>query len=149
MIPPADNSTSLRLSSASDATTTRATFDILSTCLSTLLICVWSTVHIDIPPRKQGALQSLFQRLRWMVIGVFVPEWLLYIAVSQFIVAVNWLKIAYSELEDLSPPPDSRYYRRLHLVRSKGKGDDNEVLFLRSTIPATASFAFLFFSPPV
>ncbi|EKM55007.1 uncharacterized protein PHACADRAFT_119896 [Phanerochaete carnosa HHB-10118-sp] len=61
--------------------TFRGTWGIISTCLSTLVICVWSAIHVDIPPRHQK--RSFVVKVRWLIIGLFAPDVLLYTALCQ------------------------------------------------------------------
>ncbi|RSL75214.1 hypothetical protein CEP51_011075 [Fusarium floridanum] len=83
--------------------TQRGTFSILSTCLITLSLCVWTAVHLNIPPREERSqdeprddssekwsLKSLrwtAQTLRkagWMILGILAPELVLFTALQQF-----------------------------------------------------------------
>ncbi|KAH8665632.1 hypothetical protein BGZ61DRAFT_366339 [Ilyonectria robusta] len=63
---------------------TRGTLDILWTCLSVLLICTWSILHLNVPMQStpngkaQKYLRSahrLFWKLMWMMANVIAPEW--------------------------------------------------------------------------
>ena len=100
---------------------TRGTWDIISICLSTLLICVWKAVHIDIP-LHQG--QSNFvNKLGWLVAGILAPDMLLYIACCQ---AYGAYIVHVSAKEYLDCPPEppgwSSYPSRfLNYVRSRLK----------------------------
>ncbi len=60
--------------------TFRGTFNIISTCLTTLTFCVWSSVHIDVPDNKRNAL---VQKLLWVLVGLLAPEILLITAYRQ------------------------------------------------------------------
>jgi hypothetical protein len=61
----------------------RGTFGILSLCFSTLVICVWSTLHFNIPPRRHSATHRFLLQVFWMLIALLAPEFLLYIAITQ------------------------------------------------------------------
>lgn len=61
--------------------TFRGTWDIIITCVSTLIFCVWSAVHIDIP--KNPKTRTLWPNLGWLLVGLLAPELLLYIAYKQ------------------------------------------------------------------
>ncbi|KUJ13833.1 uncharacterized protein LY89DRAFT_148187 [Mollisia scopiformis] len=62
----------------------RGTLDILWTCASTLFICLWVQLHLNVPgPHERFFTQSL-RRLRWLVMGALVPEVLLLSAGGQW-----------------------------------------------------------------
>ncbi|RSM05123.1 hypothetical protein CDV31_009757 [Fusarium ambrosium] len=83
--------------------TQRGTFSILSTCLITLSLCVWTAVHLNIPSREERSqdeprgdssekwsLKSLrwtaqtFRKAGWMILGILAPELVLFTALQQF-----------------------------------------------------------------
>ncbi|KAK3345005.1 hypothetical protein B0H65DRAFT_573650, partial [Neurospora tetraspora] len=35
----------------------RGTFSILSTCIVTLVLCVWTAIHLNVPGHKEGAMK--------------------------------------------------------------------------------------------
>ena len=71
----------------------RSTFDLVSGCILTLLICVWTAIHLNIPQyeerRRRGfAVYRRFRRrVWWMFVGLIGPELVLYTALDQFIQA--------------------------------------------------------------
>ncbi|KAJ3774221.1 hypothetical protein FB446DRAFT_489980 [Lentinula raphanica] len=71
----------------------RGTFDIVSTCFTTLLLCLWSAVHVDIPAHS-GRLRGLWVRVGWIFIGLITPETLLFIAYRQWSIANDILDCA-------------------------------------------------------
>ena len=99
--------------------TTRSTYNIISTCLSTLIICVWSAVHVDIPTRKQGLIRRNAERLQWMVIGTLMPDWLLYLAIAQLLNAIHILKVAYECIPDLPEPPNTLFFILIGLGKNE------------------------------
>lgn len=52
---------------------TRGTYNIAKLCVSTLLICAYNAVHVDVPPRKR-TWAILAQRIGWLILSVFTPE---------------------------------------------------------------------------
>jgi hypothetical protein len=62
----------------------RGTFDVLRTCISTLLICTWTVQHLCIPkkekvPKKPGDYwrihaHEIWRRLKWMIGTLLIPE---------------------------------------------------------------------------
>lgn len=53
--------------------TTRGTFDILSTCIITLLLCVWTAIHLNVPP-PGGYWGPKLRKVRWMILALLAPE---------------------------------------------------------------------------
>jgi hypothetical protein len=65
--------------------TTRGSFQILSTCLITLGLCVWTAIHPNIPEQNRPlprpwwdprgwVKRHTWRRLGWLTLGVFAPE---------------------------------------------------------------------------
>lgn len=73
----------------------RSTFDLVSSCVLTLLLCVWTAIHLNISgyEERSGVLtggtraRKFGKRLLWMLLGLVAPELVLYIAWTQFIQA--------------------------------------------------------------
>ena len=65
-----------------NAPKTRGTSDLLLSCLTTLALCAWTAYHPNVHP-KTGFVGSSFRRLKWMIVAIFVPEWVLYCAWDQ------------------------------------------------------------------
>ena len=61
----------------------RGTFDIIWLCFSTLIICTWNTVHFNIPLRRYSDARRLFLQVSWMVIALYAPELLLFLAINE------------------------------------------------------------------
>ena len=51
----------------------RGTWTILSTSIVTLILCVWTAVHMNIPREGHGSAQT-FAKARWMLMALFAPE---------------------------------------------------------------------------
>ena len=59
--------------------TSRGTFDILSTCIVTLLLCVWTAVHQNIPPPGSFWTPKLM-KIGWLILALLAPEMVAYTA---------------------------------------------------------------------
>jgi hypothetical protein len=70
----------------------RGTFGIISFCLSTMLICIWSTLHFNVPSRRCSTTRRFFYQVFWMFVALLAPELLLYTAINERISAGNLLK---------------------------------------------------------
>ena len=89
------------------APNTRGTLSILWNCLSVIILCTWNIQHLNIPPRrpyydKSGrkigwlrvtwwAVLDLRTSLRWMLLTILVPEYIMGKALSERLAAVNSL----------------------------------------------------------
>ncbi|KAI0758914.1 hypothetical protein C8Q74DRAFT_272047 [Fomes fomentarius] len=61
----------------------RGTYTILTSCMSTLLLCVWSALHLDIPGQGESKLKRHMSKTGWLIIGLLAPELLLWVAFQE------------------------------------------------------------------
>ena len=66
---------------------TRGTSDILWSCLITLTACVYTALHLNIPPANEGKLRFYLRKSKWVAVALFAPEIVLYCALTQFLEA--------------------------------------------------------------
>ena len=52
----------------------RGTFSILSTCITTMLLCVWSALHLNVPEHDRGGWLRLWNKIQWLFLGLVFPE---------------------------------------------------------------------------
>lgn len=84
-----NNSTALSQLKAApwvNSPTVRGSVEILWTCLVTLVACVYTVLHLNIPS-KTGRWPRLFDKLRWVVIAIFLPEIVVGLAAEQLVEA--------------------------------------------------------------
>ncbi|KAI9669492.1 MAG: hypothetical protein M1829_005081 [Trizodia sp. TS-e1964] len=62
----------------------RGTFSLISTCIITLGLCVWSAMHLNIPSRDESTAQIWIRNFKWGLIGVVAPELVVYSAWRQY-----------------------------------------------------------------
>ena len=62
----------------------RGTFNLLSSCLLTLSISVFSALHLNVTRKNTSKTGILLHKLKWMTIGIIAPEVLLFNAWSQW-----------------------------------------------------------------
>ena len=53
--------------------TQRGTFGILSSCLITMSLCIWTAVHLNLPEHKKES-QQVYRKALWLALGLFAPE---------------------------------------------------------------------------
>ncbi|THX69538.1 hypothetical protein D6D05_08975 [Aureobasidium pullulans] len=51
----------------------RGTFGLLSSCITTLVLCVYTTIHLNIPEHGKER-QQYFRKIGWVVLGLLAPE---------------------------------------------------------------------------
>jgi len=73
------------LASSKSQPEARTLFNITYSCLLTVVICAWTSVHPNVPPQNRG--QALFWRLKMMFWTVVAPELILAWAVRQWFAA--------------------------------------------------------------
>lgn len=66
----------------------RTLFDIIGGCLTTTLICAWTAVHPNIPPRE-GPLKRFLRRLELMFWAIVAPEIIPCWALNQLLAAIT------------------------------------------------------------
>jgi len=79
---------------------TRSTLGILWNCLSIIILCTWSIQHLNVPIYRGEAknirqklwwsLRNLWARLKWMILTILAPEFLLGKALDELFVAWPW-----------------------------------------------------------
>lgn len=57
----------------------RGTFNILTTCLITLLLCVWTAVHLNISP-PGSFWRPFLRKVGWLILALLAPEVVAYTA---------------------------------------------------------------------
>lgn len=66
------------------ASNIRGTSDILYSCLLTLLACIYTVLHLNVPPRGAGAMHMLLAKCLWGFAALVAPEIVLFYASSQY-----------------------------------------------------------------
>ena len=69
----------------------RGTWQILYSCLFTLLLCVYTAIHLNVPHKDDTAFRFWLRKLKWVVIAVFAPELVVYAAFEQWYLAREFL----------------------------------------------------------
>ncbi|KAK3688762.1 hypothetical protein B0T22DRAFT_512503 [Podospora appendiculata] len=61
----------------------RGTFGLLKSCILTLLLCVYTAIHLNIPATKDTKRRLYLRKTKWLVIAMLAPELVVYIAWCQ------------------------------------------------------------------
>jgi hypothetical protein len=62
----------------------RGTFGLVSSCLLTLGVCVWSAIHLNVPPPSDTQYHIWLRNVKWGLVGIFAPELILFAAWKQW-----------------------------------------------------------------
>ncbi|THX49705.1 hypothetical protein D6D08_09929, partial [Aureobasidium pullulans] len=84
---------------------------ILSSCLTTLTLCVWTAIHLNLPEQGKQHLQK-YRKAGWLVLGLLAPEIVAWNAWEQYLKASR----ATRKFNDAYPKtPTPRWHRRVWL----------------------------------
>ena len=72
-----------------DPTDRRGTWTILSTCIITLTLCVYTSLHLNVPAHKDSAAGTFFMKAKYVVFGLLAPELIVFNAWRQRTVALS------------------------------------------------------------
>ncbi|PSK42712.1 hypothetical protein B9Z65_5634 [Elsinoe australis] len=70
----------------------RGTMGILWSCSSTLFICVWVMLHLNIPARDESFITVTIRRTKWFVMSLLAPELVMLFAGGQWAAACRSVK---------------------------------------------------------
>ena len=65
----------------------RGTFGLVVSCLSTLLHCVYSAMHLNLPMHHESSARYVWRYFKWALIGVLGPELVVWTAWRQYVSA--------------------------------------------------------------
>ncbi|OAL47028.1 hypothetical protein IQ07DRAFT_516437, partial [Pyrenochaeta sp. DS3sAY3a] len=69
----------------------RSTWNILSTCILTLLLCAYTSLHLNIPEHgKSTWYQQLGKKALWVIVGIAAPEAVAFVAFRDWLFARNF-----------------------------------------------------------
>ena len=58
--------------------TRRGTFDILAPCTITMLLCIWTSLHLNFPAATESRWERFKEKVLWLVAGLLAPEYVSY-----------------------------------------------------------------------
>ncbi len=62
----------------------RGTWEVLWSCVITLSICIYTALHLNVPPTGEGKRYKFLRKAKWVICGLFAPEIVVYMAWYQF-----------------------------------------------------------------
>jgi len=66
---------------------TRGTFDLLLSCILTLILCMWTSLHLNVPPSGETTFRGVLRKLLWTMLALLAPEIIVFFAWSQWMSA--------------------------------------------------------------
>ena len=90
----------------------RGTLGLVISCVLTLILCVWSALHLNIPASNEPVFRTIRRIARWILAGVYAPELVVFTAWRQSSSA----KLL-SEIVEDSRPKDS-LFRKFRWTRT-------------------------------
>lgn len=84
----------------------RGTWAIYQTCIVTIILCVWTTIHLNVPRPGDKSSRQTWRKIGWSLLTIIAPE----------VVALNaWLQYRQAKLlladVNRNRPPKEPYYR--------------------------------------
>src|SRR5271156_222780 len=62
----------------------RRTIGLVTSCLTTLALCVWTAIHMNISPTKTSSSKRFWVKLSWASLSIIAPEITLLRAIMQY-----------------------------------------------------------------
>lgn len=62
----------------------RGTVELIRSCLLTLILCVWTAVHMNVPARAVTKTRKIVNKASWALFTIFAPELVVYSAYVQY-----------------------------------------------------------------
>lgn len=66
----------------------RSTLTILWTSLLTIFLCTWTVQHLSIPPPNESRLATFWRKVKWMMVVIIAPEFMVGKSCSDWVAAV-------------------------------------------------------------
>lgn len=85
----------------------RGTWDILYTCIFTILLCVYTAIHLNVPPPDDTKKELWLRKTKWVAIAIFAPEIVVVNAFLQWKMARDLVK----ELKDIAKDSDDAEFQ--------------------------------------
>lgn len=71
----------------------RGTLTIIENSLFTMFACTWSIQHLNVPALGENFRKTLPRKCKWAVFTVFFPEFLMALAILEFVMAVGDMEL--------------------------------------------------------
>ena len=131
----------------------RGTSSLVLSCLLTLVLCVWSALHLNVPRQSESSFTTVLTYLRWIFTGVWGPELVVFTAWRQWCSA-RVLGRMIKEMDKTSKPGKEDTFTKPELshtastspteilVSGRSKQRRNTWTMTHSFFASTGGFAF-------
>ena len=89
----------------------RGTFTIVSSCVLTLSLCVYTAIHLNVRPHRTTELQSWIETTKWVLFAILAPELVVFVAWRQYVSAIALNRIVRGLQESEQPAETSSTQR--------------------------------------
>ena len=62
----------------------RGTWSLLYSCTFTLVLCVWTAIHLNVPSYHESQISRWLRKLKWVLLAIIAPELGVYTAFEQY-----------------------------------------------------------------
>ena len=62
----------------------RGTWSLLYSCIFTLVLCVWTAIHLNIPSYQESLMSQWLRKLKWVLLAIIAPELGVFTAFEQY-----------------------------------------------------------------
>lgn len=90
----------------------RGTWEILYSCVFTLLLCVYTAIHLNVPPPNETKFSSWLRNTMWVAIAIFAPDVVVVNAFQQWKVARNFIK----ELNEIAAKSEDEDFKSVCFI---------------------------------
>jgi hypothetical protein len=70
----------------------RGTWGILYSCVFTLVLCVYTAIHLNLPAKNNTQYTIWLRKIKWVLIAIFGPEVVVLTALDQLLSARQFLR---------------------------------------------------------
>ena len=81
----------------------RGTFSIISSCILTLSLCVWSAIHLNVPRHGETEVQAWLKTTKWVILGILAPELVTWVAWRQYASARKLQRLVEEHFKESNP----------------------------------------------
>ena len=82
----------------------RGTWSLLYSCVFTLVLCVWTAIHLNVPAYHESRTSQWLRKLKWVMLAIIAPELGVYTAYAQYFQAKNHIR----QLDEISLEKETR-----------------------------------------
>lgn len=86
----------------------RGTLNIIYNSAGTLALCVWNSVHLNIPAVREKESATYRRQIKWVIIALLAPKLLVFTTFQQYLAARKFLRELRTAYAELPPEVSTR-----------------------------------------